>query len=122
MLTLALVFFLMTAAPATPAPALASQAPVATDFFSPIFLYQGTWQVPPGMPGTGADTIANQCREFTEYFACQQTVNGKVGALVVYVYGGTTGHYNSQAILPKGFATGRGDLLIEGERWTFPGK
>ncbi len=97
-------------------------APGSAQAFSPISLYQGTWQVTPGMSGSAPDTLSNQCEEFTEYYACQQTVNGKAGALIVFVYTGTTGQYNTQAILPNGFAQGRGDLLIEGSRWTFSGK
>jgi len=74
------------------------------------------------MTGSVPDTLSNHCEEFTKYFACQQTVNGKVGALIVFVYGGKTGHYNTQALLPDGAAQGRGDLLIEGQRWTFQKK
>ncbi|MGB8478948.1 MAG: hypothetical protein WCE63_08915 [Acidobacteriaceae bacterium] len=114
--------FLMTlgiAASATPQSAL---SPSPAGVFSPISLYQGNWQVTPGMSGSAPDTLSNHCEEFSEYYACQQTVNGKVGALIVFVYAGTTGHYNTQAVLPTGFAQGRGDLLIEGQRWTFSGK
>lgn len=120
---LALAFAVLTtlgfSAPASAPPAA---SPVTTAIFSSVSLYQGNWQVSPGTPGKGPDTLSNHCQEFTEYYACQQTVNGKVGALIVFVYGGTTGHYNTQAILPTGFAEGRGDLLIEGQRWTFLGK
>lgn len=119
----ALAFAFLTtlgiAAPFTSQPTSASSlAPV----FSSISLYQGNWQATPGMSGSAPDTISNHCEEFSEYYACQQTVNGKVGALIVFVYAGTTGHFNTQAILPNGSAQGRGDLLIEGQRWTFSGK
>ncbi|MHB1672764.1 MAG: hypothetical protein ACYCSP_00790 [Acidobacteriaceae bacterium] len=121
MLVLAFAFLttLGIAAPATPQ---ATPVPSSARVFSSVSLYQGNWQVDPGMSGKGPDTLSNHCEEFTEYYACQQTVNGKVGALIVFVYAGTTGHYNTQAILPNGFAQGRGDLLIEGQRWTFSGK
>ena len=120
---LALSFALLTTLGlAASASAQTAPAPVSTPVFSPISLYQGNWQVNPGMSGSEPDSISNHCDEFTEYYACQQTVNGKVGALVVFVYAGTIGHYNTQAILPTGFAQGRGDLLIEGQRWTFLGK
>ncbi len=120
MLAFAIVFFLFLAAPQQPS--VASNEPGQSDVFAPFALYQGTWQATPGIAGMAVDVIANQCHEFTEYFACQQTVNGKVGALVVYVYAGTAGHYNTHAILPTGVYTGPGDLVIEGNRWTFSGK
>ena len=120
---LALAFVLLATfaipVPSTPQTTL---APGSAQAFSTISLYQGTWQVTPGMSGSEPDSLSNQCEEFTQYYACQQTVNGKVGALIVFVYAGTSGHYNTQAVLPNGFAQGRGDLLIEGPRWTFSGK
>jgi hypothetical protein len=120
---IALAFaFLTTVAISVPNAPQPTPAPAATPAFSSISLYQGNWQVTPGMSGSAPDTLSNHCEEFTEYYACQQTVNGKVGALIVFVYAGTPGHYNTQAILPNGFAQGRGDLMIEGQRWTFAGK
>ncbi len=119
----ALAFAFLTtlgfAAPFTSQPTSASSS---ASVFSSISLYQGNWQATPGMSGSAPDTISNHCGEFSEYYACQQTVNGKVGALIVFVYAGTTRHFNTQAILPNGSAQGRGDLLIEGQRWTFSGK
>ena len=113
--TLALVLFLLTSTPKTPAHASA-------DVFAPIARYQGAWRAAPSMSGSGADTISNQCHRFSEYFVCQLTVNGKVGALVVYVSAGTAGNYYTQAILPQDNATGIVDLRIEGGLWTFSSK
>jgi hypothetical protein len=48
-------------------------------------------------------------------------VNGKVGALVVFVPTGAPGQYYTQNVLPAGQATGRGDLTIEGGHWTYLG-
>jgi len=56
------------------------------------------------------------------FFACQQTINGKPGALIIFVPSGQPGHYYTQAVLQEGFATGRGELQIEGERWTYSSK
>ncbi len=120
---LALAFaFLTTLGMAAPTAPQSTPAHTSDGVFSSISLYQGNWRVTPGMSGSAPDTLSNHCEEFREYYACQQTVNGKVGALIVFVYAGTTGHYNTQAILPNGFAQGRGDLLIEGQRWTFSGE
>ncbi|MHB8303377.1 MAG: hypothetical protein ACYDC6_11150 [Acidobacteriaceae bacterium] len=112
---LALVLFLLTSAPKTP-------ARVPPNVFAPIAAYQGTWRAVPSMSGSGADVLSNQCHRFTEYMACQLTVNGKVGVLVVYVPAGTAGNYYTQAILPQGNATGIVDLRIEGGLWTFSSK
>ncbi len=92
----------------------------ATDVFAPITLYQGEWRLTPAISGHGSDVISNQCHRYTEYFACQQSVNGKVKALVIYVYAGMAGHYKSQVVLPTGKSLGAvGNLLIERDHWTF---
>lgn len=117
MLALALAFLTILGIAAPSAPQ-STPANTSAGVFSSISLYRGNWQVTPGMSGSTPETLSNHCKEFSEDYACQQTVNGKVGPLIVFVY---TGPYNTQAILPNGFAQGRGDLLIEGQRWTFSG-
>lgn len=92
------------------------------DPFAPVTLYEGVWQVMPSFSGSGTDTLRNDCRRFTGFYACQQTVNGRISALVVFVYAGTPGHYHTQPIGPSGAADGRGDLTIDGNQWTFSGK
>lgn len=96
----------------------AAQAP--HDPYAPLRRYDGVWDSTGergGKPQTSH--IVNVCRQLGLFFACQQTVNGKVGSLIVFVPTGAPGQYHTQAVLPAGFATGRGDLSIQGETWTY---
>jgi len=92
--------------------------------FEPLWKYQGTWDVKRSAAGAApvSDKLQNDCAEIGRFFLCQQTVNGKVGALIVFTPAETTGHYYTQAIMPDGKAGGRGELEIQGDRWTYPSK
>jgi hypothetical protein len=85
---------------------------------APLWLYQGAWQV--SRAGAAKpDRLMNQCAELGHYFACQQTVNGVPGNLLVVVPTDQPGKYRTQVIEPSGRATGLSDLSIEGDRWSF---
>lgn len=103
---------------------LALQKPAADPVYDPLWLYQGGWEVSPADLAAGAkpDKLVNDCGLVGKYFACQQTVNGKISALVVFIPAEKPGHYFTQAILPEGWAAGRGELEITGERWTYLSK
>jgi hypothetical protein len=93
----------------------------ATDAaYAPLMLYNGAWQVT--QKDRPPDTLVDECARIGKYYACQQTVNGKLGALVVFIPAETPGHYFTQAVLPQGWATGRGELQIEGDHWTYLSK
>ena len=103
----------------------AGQTPAnPADAYAPLRLYDGAWTVTMHDESgkTHTDSLFNTCHFFGLYFACQQTVNGKVGALVVFLPAGTPGQYHTQNVLPEGWASGRGDLTIEGNHWTYLGK
>ncbi len=103
---------------------LLAQAPAnPPDPYAPLRLYDGGWTISMHNPSgkTTTDALVNECHLFGHYYACQQTVNGKVGALVVFVPTGAPGQYYTQNVLPAGQATGRGDLTIEGAHWTYMG-
>lgn len=87
-----------------------------------LWLYDGSWQLVPAAAHSETVRIDNHCHFFGAYFACQQTVNGKAGALLVFVRAEKPGHYYSQVISPDDKANGRGDLEIDGDRWTYLGK
>jgi len=88
--------------------------------YAPLQLYAGAWTVTMNDSGkTTTDSLVNDCHLFARHFACQQTVNGKVGALVVYVPAETPGHYYIQNVLPDDRAAGRGELTVEGTRYTY---
>ena len=101
---------------------LLAAAPLfAADPYEPLTLYQGSWEA----KTTGAekpDHLTNECARVGRFYACQQTVNGKPGALLVFVPAEPAGLYYTQAILQEGFATGRAELRIDGNRWTYSSK
>lgn len=105
-LSLALAVSLMTATP---------------DPYAPLWLYNGTWKVTRNDAPAGAkpDTLLNECARIGKYFGCQQTVNGSVRALILFIPTEKPGHYHTQAILPEGRATGLNDLEIDGDHWIF---
>lgn len=92
-----------------------------TNPYTPLWLYNGSWQVTRKDQASGAkpDELINQCAVVGKYFACQQTVNGTPGALLIFIPTAESGHYYSQNVRPDGIASRRGDLQIEGNTWTF---
>lgn len=98
-------------------------AATPSDPYAPLRLYDGAWTVtmhdPQGKDTT--DALVNACHLFGRFFACQQTVNGKVGALVVFVPADSPGHYYTQNVLADDRALGRGELTIEGGHWIYLG-
>jgi hypothetical protein len=89
--------------------------------YAPLWAYQGAWRVtrsnlaPPAKP----DELVNQCALLGKYFVCQQTINGKQGNLLIFVATNKPGHYYTQNLTPEGRATGRADLDISGNQWTY---
>jgi hypothetical protein len=96
----------------------------ADDPYASLRMYNGVWQVrPTNRPATDApDELEDVCGQIGTYFACQQTKNGKLGALLVFVPTDKPGHYYTQAVLPEGLAAGRGELEIVGNRWVYSSK
>jgi uncharacterized protein (TIGR02246 family) len=102
----------------------AQPIPEKRDVYTSLKLYQGTWKATSQAVGGAptSKTIANQCALIGQFFGCQQTIDGKPGALILFLPTAPEGHYHTQAVTGEGFATGRGDLLIEGDRWTYSSK
>lgn len=100
---------------------LAWGAPPANPVYAPLWLYQGTWHVSRGDSAVGAkpDELKDECALLGKYFACQQTINGQTGALVIFVPASTAGQYYTQNVRVDGIASGRGNLEIAGDRWTY---
>ncbi len=92
--------------------------------FESLWLYQGTWDTTRTVLGSppASNKLQNDCAEIGQFFLCQQTVDGKVAALITFTPAATKGHFYTQAVLPDGHATGRGELEVDGDRWTYPGK
>jgi len=98
--------------------------PAAPSPFAPLLVYRGTWKVTADRPWSGAapgavDRLRSDCRIFHAYFACEQSVNGKPLALIVYTAGEAPLEYHTRTIGPGGLAGGRGTMRIEGHRWTY---
>ena len=96
----------------------------APDPFAPLTVYDGTWTVQAEHPWSGGapstlDHLVSRCQRFTLYFACEQTVNGKTQALLVYTASSSPGKLHSRFIAPDGLAGGRGDLTLNGNHWTY---
>jgi hypothetical protein len=100
---------------------LGAQATHDDPVYAPLWLYQGTWH----STKTGTqdmDTLVDDCSLVGKFFACQQTLNGKIIAMIIFVPAEKPGFYHTQALTPEGFATGRGDLEIHGDNWTYSSK
>jgi hypothetical protein len=93
----------------------------ADAIYAPLWLYQGTWQVTRKSADKGAkpEQLTNHCALLGKYFACQQTVNGSERGLVIFIPAEKPGRYYTQTITSEGRATGRADLEISGNRWTY---
>jgi hypothetical protein len=83
-----------------------------------LLVFQGTWLVSRGNTGP-AEHLENLCAPVGTFFTCQQKVNGAVAGLLIFAPDSRPGHFYTQTILPGGRATGRDELEISGNRWTF---
>ncbi|HEY4356564.1 MAG TPA: hypothetical protein VGN16_12505 [Acidobacteriaceae bacterium] len=90
--------------------------------FAPLHVYEGTWNVHAQHPfsgGSGPDTLVNHCHEDQAFYTCEQVVNGKPAALVIYTVSGEAGKFDVDNVLPNGHASSDTDLLIRGGQWTY---
>jgi hypothetical protein len=98
--------------------ALPRLAASSGDAFGPLWTYNGSWDIKRS-DSADPDHLVNHCALIGQYFACQQTVNGTPGNLVVFVATSTAGQYRTQNVTPSGRATGVADLQIQGNTWTY---
>ena len=114
MFTLLLLFF-----------AQASSAPVpkpAAEPLAALTVYAGEWTISStrSMAGPGKDDhLVNHCLMADAFYACEQVVNGKPVAMIVFTPGDSPNTFHTQIVLPDGHALGRGDLVMDGNHWTF---
>ncbi len=93
--------------------------------FAPLEIYNGTWTVRAqhsfsGNPGP--DTLTNHCHVGEAFYTCEQIVNGKPAALLIFTLSSEPGKFDVDSIMPNGHASSDTDLLISGphnEHWTF---
>ena len=98
-------------------------ATVADDPYAPLKLYDGKWDV--AMAGEkGPTRLENHCAKTGLFYACEQVVNGKTGALVIFLPFARTAtggeEYRTQALLADASPAGDwGKLTIEGDKWVY---
>lgn len=105
-----------------PQAAATSPATPSASVFAPIRVYAGAWTMTSDHPISTSgqpDQLVNRCTETTAFYNCEQVVNGKPAALVVFTSADQPNHFYVQAVLPSGKATGRTDLLLNGDHWTY---
>ncbi len=89
------------------------------DPYAALRLYDGAWQVT-RKDAAKADVLVNHCALLGQYFACAQSLNGTSGGLIVFMpVKDQPNRFYTQTIMPEGRATGRDDLQIEGDQWTY---
>jgi hypothetical protein len=95
---------------------------MAASTFAPLKTYEGTWTVVSAHTAAGdgkPDTVVNRCTEGLAYYVCEQVVNGKSLALVVFTATDDPTKFHTQPVLPTGTAVGRSDLTILGDHWVY---
>ena len=101
---------------------LAAALATAPGPFAPLAVYNGTWIVHAQHSFTGnpgPDTLINRCTTGTAFFTCEQIVNGKPTALVIFTLSKEPGKYDVDNVLPNGYASSNTDLYVAGDHWTF---
>ena len=132
MLALILSFVTLWASPELPAVQAGAAVPAAkaetqaTDPYAPLRLYNGKWDLIPagGDKPSNPVHLENRCAQAGEFFSCNQIVNGKNMALVVFLplhpldKGGYA--YRNQALAVEGDdPSSWGGLEIVGDRWVY---
>ena len=111
----------------TPVTAVAANAAdLANDPYAPLRLYDGKWDVIMASSDRAADPVhlENHCAKVGEFFACDQVVNGKNTALVVFLPVGPLENggyaYRNQTLwMERSGSGGWGNLEIVGDRWVY---
>jgi hypothetical protein len=87
----------------------AKTASLASDPYAPLRLYDGGWNLLPEKSDKPGDPvhIENHCAQVGEFFACNQFVNGKNMALVIFL--------PSHALENDGYAYRNQALRVEGD-------
>jgi hypothetical protein len=97
---------------------------VDSDPYAPLKLYDGNWEVRVSVPEPKVDHLVNHCAQTGLFYSCEQVVNGKSSALVVFLPIGKTSsgalEYRTQALLASASAAGEwGHLVIDGDKWLY---
>ena len=98
-------------------------ATVADDPYAPLRLYNGKWQVISGDQKTPTN-VENHCAQTGVFYSCEQIVDGKTAALVVFLPMAKTKtggeEYRTHVLTPDAKPSGDWhDLTIEGDKWFY---
>jgi hypothetical protein len=101
-----------------------TQKRIADDPYAPLKLYEGKWDATTTAGDKTITHLENHCTATGRFFMCEQKVNGKTEALIVFLPIGSTGPTNEKyktAFLnadatPSG---GWNDLTIDSDRWVY---
>ncbi|MEP6881296.1 MAG: hypothetical protein ABI866_04845 [Dokdonella sp.] len=101
-----------------------AQAELKNPSLETLMFYHGSWSVRAAHPWSGAkigaiDHLTSKCQLFTVYVACEQTVNDKPLAIIVYSLGAAPMQFYTRTVGPDGLAGARGGLTMDGHRWTY---
>ncbi|MEO9096949.1 MAG: hypothetical protein ABI346_02100 [Candidatus Baltobacteraceae bacterium] len=110
--------------PRTPVAATPATPATPVDPYAALRLYEGTWDLVPDGPGKANVRLENHCAKTGLFFSCEQIVDTKSVALVVFLPvggpAGSTQEYRTDALLTDGSAPREwGKLTIEGDRWVY---
>ena len=94
------------------------------DPYAALKLYDGSWEVKMSAPEKKTDHLENHCALTGLFFACEQKLNGKSSALVVFLpVGKTPGgaqEYRTQGLMADASKAGEwGKLVIDGDTWVY---
>lgn len=108
-------------------PVNAPSPKAVADPYAPLQLYQGSWDAETNGGKESAPThISNHCAKTGVFFVCEQLINGKSEALVVFLPTGASGatqNYRTMGLRVNHEKPGDwGNLEITGERWTYFGE
>jgi hypothetical protein len=97
---------------------------VDSDPYAALRLYDGAWEVKMSAPEKKTDQLENHCVQTGLFFACEQKLNGKSSALVVFVPVGKTAsgaqEYRTQGLTADASQVGEwGKLVIDGDTWVY---
>ncbi|MGA8617852.1 MAG: hypothetical protein WB660_04950 [Candidatus Sulfotelmatobacter sp.] len=92
-----------------------------SDPYAPLYLYEGRWIFTTTSSSSvkKSESVTTHCGRLGTYFLCEQTINGEQDDLMIFIAREQTGRYYTQSVTKDGYASGRGDLIIEGDRWTY---
>jgi len=101
-----------------------NNAAVADDPYAPLKLYDGKWDVMMTSAGKDVTRLEDHCVKTGLFFECEQVVDGKPRALVVFLPFAKTStggeEYRTQVLRPDATTPGNWEkLTIEGDRWVY---